>query len=72
MGLMSVILPNFVTISQTVADVSRFNRFLKMAAVVRIWITRDEYLAVSIIVQNLVAIDAVVLICEFQYFARLA
>jgi len=43
-----------------------------MAAVVRIWITRDEYLAVSIIVQNLVAIDAVVLICDFQYFARLA
>jgi len=37
----------------------------------RIWTTHDEYTWWYIIAQNVVGIDAVVLIiCEFQYFAR--
>ena len=56
-------------------------RFFKMAAVrhlgftvnLFIWTTHEEHLVVSIGVQNLVEIDAVVLkICKFSYFARLA
>ena len=78
---MCVIVPIFVKIGPMVAEVSRFYGFLKMADSrhppswirwARTWTTRDEYLVVSIIVHNLVAIDAVVLtICDFQYFARL-
>ena len=39
----------------------------------RICTTHNEYLVVSVIEQNLIAIDAVVFItCDFQYFARYA
>jgi len=40
-------------------------------SIVLMWTTHDEYLVVSIVVQNLAGIDAVVLIiCDFQYLAR--
>ena len=65
---------------QAVAEIRPFNSFSKMAAVrhrgfvgARMRTSHDDYLVVSIIVQNLVEIDAVVsIICNFQYFARLA
>jgi len=39
----------------------------------RIWTTHDEHFIVFSVVQNLVGIDAVVLIiCRFHYFARYA
>jgi len=44
-----------------------------MAAIRHLWTTRDEYLVVSIVVQNLIGIGALVsIICELQYFARYA
>jgi len=59
-------------------DINNF-RFFKMAAVRYLafvwanWTTNGEYLGVSITLQNLVIIDAVVLIIwTFQYLARLA
>jgi len=60
-------LPNFIKIGQAVAEIWPFNGFSKMAAVrhlgfagMRIWTTHNDYLVVSIIVQNLVEIDEVV------------
>jgi len=61
--------PIVVKIDPMVAEISRFYGFLKISAILD---SLGAYLVVSIIVHNLVAIDAVVLtICDFQYFARL-
>jgi len=67
----------FHQIGQTVAEISRFDCFLNGSrppswiSIVHMWTTHDEYLVVSIVVQNLAGIDAVVLIiCDFQYLAR--
>jgi len=64
---MCVILPNFIKIGQTVAEIWRFNGFFKNGGRPPSWIswaaigtTHDDHLIVSIIVQNLVEIDAVV------------
>jgi len=78
-------MPNFIKISGTVAEIWRCNGFFKMAAVRHVGIlaaigtTHDDHLMVSIIVQNLVKVDAVdacrsmhVDAWNFQYFARLA
>ena len=54
-----VIVPSFVKIGQTVAETSRFNGFQNgdrppsWICLARIWTTHDEYLVVSIFVQNL-------------------
>jgi len=56
-----VIVPNLIEIGQTVAEIWRFNGFFKMAAVAilgPIGTTHDDNLMVSIVVQNLVEIDA--------------
>jgi len=70
-------MPNNTKIGQTVADMWRFNGFQNSGrppswiSCVRVWSTHDEHLVVFIVVQNLVGIDAVVLIiCKFKYFAR--
>ena len=76
---MCVTVPNIVKICQTVAEISQCNSIFQDGGCPPSWIrcarirtTHDEYLVVFIIVQNLVAIDVVVLImCHFQYFARL-
>jgi len=70
-------MPNFVKIGQTVVEISRFNAFFKMAAVRHLGLVRRTFgpftmttWLVSIVMRNLVKIDAVVLItCEFQYLA---
>jgi len=72
--------PNYITISQTVAEIWRFNVFFQNGSRPPSWIcwphigtTHDNYFVVSIIVQNLVEIDAVLsIIWNFQYFASLA
>ena len=71
-------MPNFAEIGQLVAKIFKFFDFLKMAAVRHlgfVWCTfapHTEYLGVCITVQNLVMIDAVVLIIlTFRYLARL-
>jgi len=63
---MNVILPNFIKIGQTVAEIWRFNGFQNGGRPPS-WIcwapigtTHDDDLMVSIVVQNLVEIDAVV------------
>jgi len=62
----SVIVPNLIKIGQTVSEIWRFNGFLKwrpyavLDLLGPIGTTHDEYLMVSIVVQNLVEIDAVV------------
>jgi len=60
-------LPNFIKIGQAAVEIWPFNSFSKMAAVrhlgfvgARIWTTHDDYLVVSIIMQNLVEVDVVV------------
>jgi len=61
-------LKNFLKIGQMVVEISRFNGFQNSGRPTsgirraHIWTTHDEYLVVSIIVQNLVRIDAVVLV----------
>jgi len=76
---MCVILPNFIKIGQTVTELWRFNGFQNGGRPPS-WIcwapignTHDDFLMVSIVVQNFVEMDAVVSITwNFQYFARLA
>ena len=71
-----IILPNFVNIGWTAAEIWRFFDFFKMAAVRHLGFvgtTHEVHLMVFITVQNLVGIDAVVLIiCTFFDFASLA
>ena len=71
---MCVIMPNFIKIGQTVAKIWRFNRFQdggrppSRICWAPIGTTHDEFLMVSIFVQNFVEIDAVVSITwNFQY-----
>ena len=59
-------MPNFTKVGKTVAEIWRFNVFLNVGRP-PFWIcwavigtTLDDHLIVSIIVQNLVEIDAVV------------
>ena len=64
----SVIVPNLIKIGQTVSEIWQFNGFLKwrpyavldLLGPIGTTTTHDEYLMVSIVVQNLVEIDAVV------------
>jgi len=72
-------MPNFVKIGQSVAKILRFFDFQdgsrppSWIRLRHIWTTHSEYLWVSITVQNLVMIDAVVfIIWTFQFLARLA
>jgi len=74
-----VFLPNLVEIGQNVTEIWRFFDFSKMAAVrhlgfaVCIRTTHKGHLVVFIDVENLVGIDAVVLIiCMFFNFTSLA
>ena len=66
-----------VEIGQMVAEISLFIHFQDGGRLpswicgMRIWTTREEYLAVFIAVQSLVEIDRVI-ICTFSYFAILA
>jgi len=62
---MCATLPNFIKIGQTAADIWQFTGFFKMAAVRHVGFfgtTHDDQLVVSIVVQNLVETDALVLI----------
>jgi len=62
---MCVTLPNFIKIGQTAADIWQFTGFFRMVAVRCVGFfgtTHDDQLVVSIVVQNLVETDAVVLI----------
>jgi len=72
-------MPNFIKIGQTAAKIWRFNgsqnggRPPSWICWAPNWTTHGDFLMVSIVVQNLVEIDAVVSITlNFQYFARLA
>jgi len=77
---MCVIMPNFIKIGWTVAEIWRFYVFFQNGGRPPPWIcwapigtTHDDHLMVSIVVQNLVEIDVVVsLTWNFQYFARSA
>ena len=79
-GWLCVNVLNFIKIGQTVADIWRFNGFFQNGGRPTSWIcwapigtTHDDHLVVSVVVQNLVEIDAVVsIIRNFQYFACLA
>jgi len=58
-------MPNFIKISQTVAEIWRFNGFFQNGGRSPSWIcwarigtTHDDYLVISVVVQNLVEIDA--------------
>jgi len=62
---MCVIVPNLIEIDQTVAEIWRFNGFFQNGGRLPSWICwaligtiRDDHLMVSIVVQNLVEIDA--------------
>jgi len=61
-------MPNFVKTSQSVAKILRFFDFSRWrpSAILdlfgHIWTTNSEYLGVSITLQNLVMIDAVVFV----------
>ena len=62
---MCVTVPNLIKIGQTVAEIWRFNGFFskwRPSAILDLlgadWATHDEFLLVSIVVQNLVEIDA--------------
>jgi len=73
-------MPNCVAISRTVAEILRFIDFFfskwRPSAILDLWDAfwdNTEHLAVFIIVQNLVGIDAAVsILCKFYYFAHLA
>ena len=72
-------MPNFVEIGQSVAKILRFFDFSRWrpSAILdlfgHVWTTNSEYLGVSITLQNLVTIDAVIFIIRtFQYLTRLA
>jgi len=74
-GSNCVIVPNFVAIGQAVAEIWRFFLFFQDVGrppswiyCVRILTTHKEHLVISIIVQNLVEIDAVVLIIYMFLF----
>jgi len=74
-----VTVPNFVKIGRSVAEILRFFDFSRwrpsaiLDLFVAYWTTSSEYLRVSITLQNLVMIDAVVfIIWTFQYLTRLA
>jgi len=73
---MCVTVPYFIEIGQTVTEIWRLMFFkngvlLPCNCWVRILTTNDVHLVVFSVVQNLLGIDAVVLIiCIFQYFAR--
>ena len=69
---MCITVPNFVHISQSVADISTFFDFYDgghppcWICFTGVWITHEAYLVVFIAVQNLVGIGVVVLnICDF-------
>jgi len=64
---MCVIVPNFIKIGRTVADIWRFNVFFQNGCRPPSWIcwvptgtTRDDRLVVSIVLPNLVKINTVV------------
>jgi len=66
-GPICVTVPNFIKIGQPVAEILRFNDFFQNGGIsssricwARIGAIHDDYLVVSIIVQNLIEIDAVV------------
>ena len=63
-------MPNLVEIGQTAAEIWRFFDFSKMAAV-RHRTTHEGHLVVFIAVQNLVGIDAAVLIICMFWILRL-
>jgi len=73
-------MPNFIKIGRTVAEIWWCNGFFQNGSRPPSWIcwaptgtTVDDHLVVSVVVPNLVKIDAVVSITwNFQYFARLA
>ena len=65
-GWRCISMPNFVTISQSVVKILRFFHFQdggrppSWICLGHIWTTNSEYLGVSVTLQNLVMIDAVV------------
>jgi len=79
-GPTCIIVPNFIKIGRTVAEIWRFNGFFQNGGCPISWIcwaiiktTHDYHLVVSIVTPNLVKVDAIVSITlNFQYFARLA
>jgi len=78
-GWRGISMQNFIKISQSVSkilrffDFSRWRRSAILICLAHIWTTSSKYLGVSITMQNLVMINAVVfIIWTFQYLARLA
>ena len=76
-GLRCITVPNFIKIGQSLAYIMRFFNISKWQqswiSLGLIWTTCKEYMVVSVIVQNLVTIDVVVLkIWKFRYLARMA
>jgi len=74
---MCVILPNFMPIDHTVAEIWPFCYFQdggrppSWICFTRVWTTHEALLMVFIAVQNLVGIGIVLLkICDFQYFSH--
>jgi len=66
MGPICASVPNFIKIDQTVAEIWRFNGFFQNGGPPPSWIcrarigtTREDYLVVFIVEQNLVGIAAV-------------
>jgi len=79
-GPRHVIMQNFVTTGQSIANILQYFDFSRSQrpppswiSLEHTWTTHGEYSAVSITLQNLVMIDAVVLIkWTFQYLVHLA
>ena len=82
-GSRRISMPNFVKIGQSVAKILQFFDFSRWrpsaildsfeAYLRHIWTIHSEYLGISITLQHLVTIDAVVfIIWTFQYLAHLA
>jgi len=77
-GPKDIVVPNFLKIGQSVAVYLRINCNFSILGGGRppfriclglIWATHEEYIAVSVVVQNLVTMDVVVYeIRKFQYF----
>ena len=64
-----VIMPNLIKIGQKVVEFSKWWHLPSRICWACTWTTHDDSLVVSVIVQNLVGINAIVLIWNFQYFA---
>ena len=78
-GPRCITVPNFVKIGRSIEEILRFFEFSRWPpppswiCLGHIWTTHSEYLRVSITLQNLVIVYAVVfIIWTFQYLARLA